>query len=100
MLESKARAVRIVSVVAATCISLACGTNYAYSAWAPQFADALKLSSTQSNVIGVFGNLGMYLAGIPVGLLVDRRGPRYGVLLGAVFMGVGYFSLHKGGRLY
>ena len=42
---------RIVSVVAATAIALACGTNYAYSAWAPQFSDKLQLSATQSNVI-------------------------------------------------
>ena len=57
---------RVVSVVAATTIALACGTNvcpsqlpwsctntlqYAYSAWAPQFADKLQLSATQSNVI-------------------------------------------------
>ena len=26
-------------------------TQYAYSAWAPQFADKLQLSATQSNVI-------------------------------------------------
>ncbi|KAI4924155.1 hypothetical protein J4E85_008315 [Alternaria conjuncta] len=42
---------RIISVVAATAIALACGTNYAYSAWAPQFADKLQLSATQSNVV-------------------------------------------------
>lgn len=60
---------RITSVVAATAIALACGTNvrpslsltsleasanrrqYAYSAWAPQFADKLQLSATQSNVV-------------------------------------------------
>lgn len=60
---------RIVSVIAATAIALACGTNvslrqpssftatttdelqYAYSAWAPQFAEKLQLSTTQSNII-------------------------------------------------
>jgi hypothetical protein len=58
---------RIVSIVATTLIALACGTNvctgmryeilanvfvqYAYSAWAPQFAQRLKLSSTESNLI-------------------------------------------------
>jgi hypothetical protein len=58
---------RIISVVAATTIALACGTNvsckclrleivadvrqYAYSAWAPQFAEKLQLSATQSNII-------------------------------------------------
>lgn len=44
-------AVRVVSVIAATVIALACGTNYAYSAWAPQFASRLKLSSTEINII-------------------------------------------------
>lgn len=45
------QAARIVSSVAATCIALACGTNYAFSNWGPQFADRLKLSSTQINLI-------------------------------------------------
>jgi hypothetical protein len=63
---------RIISVVAATAIALACGTNvrlrlaceadankpqYAYSAWAPQFADKLQLSATQSNVVVCNTNL-------------------------------------------
>ena len=45
---------------------------------------------------GTFGNLGMYTAGVPIGLLVDTRGPRPGALLGAVLLGVGYFSLYRG----
>ncbi|MCJ1251376.1 hypothetical protein MMC30_008609 [Trapelia coarctata] len=85
---------RKVSVVAATVISLACGTNYIYSAWAPQFASRLDLSATQSNLIGVAGNLGMYASGIPVGLLVDAKGPKPGVLGGSVMLGIGYFALY------
>jgi hypothetical protein len=59
---------RLVSIIAATLIALACGTNvctgnkhqmpwanlpvqYAYSAWAPQFAQRLRLSKTESNLI-------------------------------------------------
>ncbi len=59
---------RIISIIACTLTALACGTNvclqddfrevstdfvlqYAYSAWAPQFAQQLKLSSTESNLI-------------------------------------------------
>lgn len=64
---------RIVSVLAGTLVALACGTNvwspdiyclnqnqeltciqYAYSAWAPQFGDRMKLSSTESNLIVSF----------------------------------------------
>ncbi|KAG6296488.1 hypothetical protein E4U45_005734 [Claviceps purpurea] len=68
--------------------------KYVYSAWAPQFAEKLKLSATQSNMIGQSGNLGMYLLGIPVGMSVDRRGPRPFVLIGAVLLVAGYFPLH------
>ncbi|KOS21485.1 putative membrane protein [Escovopsis weberi] len=86
---------RLIASAAATVISLACGTNYVYSAWAPQFADRLKLSATESNLIGLFGNLGMYTLGVPVGMLVDQRGPRLAVLAGAILLAVGYFPLHK-----
>ncbi|KAG6019883.1 hypothetical protein E4U40_006593 [Claviceps sp. LM458 group G5] len=68
--------------------------KYVYSAWSPQFAEKLKLSATQSNMIGQSGNLGMYLLGIPVGMSVDRRGPRPFVLIGAVLLVAGYFPLH------
>ncbi|KAG5954160.1 hypothetical protein E4U57_004772 [Claviceps arundinis] len=68
--------------------------KYVYSAWAPQFAEKLKLSAMQSNMIGQSGNLGMYLLGIPVGMSVDRRGPRPFVLIGAVLLVAGYFPLH------
>ena len=102
---------RIVSVIAATVIALACGTQvfsslgktlralmqlqYAYSAWAPQFAERMKLSSTQSNLIGTIGNLGMYTAGIPVGLLVDNKGPKPGVILGGICLGLGFLALQR-----
>ncbi|KAI4095776.1 MAG: hypothetical protein LQ339_007139 [Xanthoria mediterranea] len=86
---------RVVSVIAATFISLACGTNYAYSAWGPQFAERMRFSSTQSNLIGTFGNLGMYVGGIPVGILVDSKGPKPGVVLGGSLLGSGYFALHR-----
>ena len=85
---------RLISVIAATIISLGCGTNYVYSAWAPQFAQQLKLSSTESNLIGTFGNLGMYLSGIPFGMLIDAWGPRWGVGIGGILLGAGYYPIH------
>ncbi|EOA87824.1 hypothetical protein ACJQWK_02270 [Exserohilum turcicum] len=84
---------RIVSVVAATAIALACGTNYAYSAWAPQFADKLKLSATESNIIGTSANLGMYAAGIPMGLITDRKSPRLAAFIGMLLLFVGYYPI-------
>ncbi|KAL1842624.1 hypothetical protein VTJ49DRAFT_4672 [Mycothermus thermophilus] len=90
MRDAELHRARLVSSVAATMISLACGTNYVYSAWAPQFADRLHLSATEINLIGLAGNMGMYSAGIPVGLFVDHRGPRPAVLAGALCLGIGY----------
>lgn len=69
--------------------------QYVYSAWAPQFAERLKLSSTESNLIGLFGNLGMYTMGVPIGMFVDGRGPRPAVLAGALLLAIGYFPLHQ-----
>ncbi|KAI1324975.1 MFS general substrate transporter [Xylariaceae sp. FL0255] len=86
---------RIVSSVAATAIALACGTNYVYSAWAPQFADKLHLSATQSEVIGLAGNLGMYLVGVPIGMFIDSRGPRPAVLVGSILMITGYLPIQR-----
>ncbi|KAI1639846.1 MFS general substrate transporter [Biscogniauxia mediterranea] len=86
---------RIVSSVAATIIALACGTNYVYSAWAPQFADRLLLSATESNLIGLSGNLGMYSMGVPVGMFVDSKGSRPAVIIGAFLLFAGYFPLHQ-----
>lgn len=37
----------------------------------------------------------MYTAGIPLGMLVDSRGPRPGIVLGAVALGMGYFSIYR-----
>lgn len=36
----------------------------------------------------------MYAMGIPAGLLIDSRGPRWGVLLGCIALACGYFPLH------
>lgn len=93
--EQSHRKARIVSVVAGTLIALACGTNYGFSAWAPSFAERLNLSATEINIIGNAGNLGMYAMGIPAGLLIDSKGPRWGVLLGCICLACGYFPLHK-----
>ncbi|OJJ47217.1 hypothetical protein ASPZODRAFT_132179 [Penicilliopsis zonata CBS 506.65] len=86
---------RIVSVVACTFVALACGTNYAYSAWAPQFAERMKLSATQTNLIGAAANLGMYGSGFPLGLLTDTHGPRLTSLIGAFSLGIGYYPIYK-----
>ncbi|KAF3389123.1 putative membrane protein [Penicillium rolfsii] len=85
---------RTISVIAGTLVALSCGTNYAYSAWAPQFAHHMKLSSTESNLIGAAGNLGMYAMGIPMGLLTDARGPRLITLVGSILLALGYYPIY------
>lgn len=42
------------------------------------------------------GNLGMYATGVPVGMLVDSKGPRWGVSLGIVLFAGGYYPLAGG----
>ncbi|KAI0876842.1 MFS general substrate transporter [Hypoxylon argillaceum] len=94
-IENRMHKARIISSVAATVVALACGTNYVYSAWAPQFADRLHLSATESELIGLAGNLGMYSMGVPVGMFIDSRGPRPAVLAGAVLLGLGYLPIQR-----
>lgn len=38
----------------------------------------------------------MYAMGIPAGLLVDKKGPRWGVAVGAVALACGYFPIQSG----
>lgn len=94
-IEREHHTTRVLSVIAASAVGLAAGTNYGFSAWAPQFAERLHLTATQINLIGTFGNLGMYAVGIPAGALIDARGPRWGAVLGVICLACGYFPLHS-----
>jgi hypothetical protein len=38
----------------------------------------------------------MYAFGIPSGMMVDAKGPRWGMTLGIVLFGVGYYPIAKG----
>ncbi|KAI9863934.1 MAG: hypothetical protein M1824_005972 [Vezdaea acicularis] len=55
----------------------------------------MRLSKTESNLIGTAANFGMYSSGIPVGILVDAKGPRIPVMIGAIALGVGYFPIYR-----
>jgi len=50
---------RVVSLLGSVLIALSAGSTYVFSTYAPQLQDALHLSSTQLNVLGLAGNLGM-----------------------------------------
>ncbi|KAK6346762.1 hypothetical protein TWF696_006873 [Orbilia brochopaga] len=88
-------AARYVALAACTAVALSCGTNYVYSAYAPQLARKLGLTTTDSNIIGTAGNFGMYLSGIPAGMLVDRKGPRLAMLIGAFSLFAGYYPIYR-----
>lgn len=36
----------------------------------------------------------MYACGLPIGIFVDKKGPRPAVLLGSIMLGIGYFPLY------
>ena len=109
MEERSHRNKRIIAVAASTIISLACGTNYAYSAWAPQFAEkppALchpkQLDCTPNPPIVESPRLilsrvlpemwACNASGIPLGYMVDKRGPHINTVLGAIALAGGLLS--------
>lgn len=52
------------------------GSNYGYSAYAPQLANQLVISATLVNLIGLAGNFGVYTSGPLWGKIVDHRGQK------------------------
>lgn len=41
-------------------------------------------------------NIGMYLSGIPAGILVDSKGPKLAIIIGAVALFCGYYPIYLG----
>lgn len=83
------------SLALASLASLSAGTNYLYSSWSPQLTERLALSSTSTNLIGVCGNLGVYLTGPFSGIVVDRQGPRLVLAFAGFSLLMGYASLYS-----
>lgn len=81
---------RYVSFVAANIVSLGSGTNYAFSSYATQLADVLKLNSVTINAVGAAGNLLNYLSAPVHGIVIDKYGPRGLLALASVSLFVGY----------
>lgn len=72
---------------------LGCGTMYLYSGYAPQVAQRLNLSATQTSLLGMIGNMGMAFSGPFAGSLVDRRGLTVPFGMGAAFIFVGFYII-------
>ncbi|WRT65267.1 uncharacterized protein IL334_002210 [Kwoniella shivajii] len=76
-------------------VGLASGSNYVYSAYAPQLATKLVVSSTIGNLIGLAGNLGVYLTGPLWGKIVDSRGQKIPLFVGGLCCLIGYSVVHS-----
>ncbi|QRV92856.1 major facilitator superfamily transporter [Ceratobasidium sp. AG-Ba] len=81
---------RVRTLAGCVLVALASGTNYVYSAYAPQLGKHLNLSNTQVNIIGIAGNIGVYFFAPVSGYIVDRRGPRIPLFVAAAFLFLGY----------
>ncbi|TFK64184.1 MFS general substrate transporter [Pluteus cervinus] len=85
---------RIVVLLASLLVSLSSGTNYVYSAYAPQLGARLHINHTQLNIIGLAGNVGVYGTAPIWGRIVDRRGPRIPLTCAFVLLLTGYYGIH------
>ncbi|KAG1897612.1 major facilitator superfamily domain-containing protein [Suillus fuscotomentosus] len=84
---------RMLTLVGSILVSLSSGTNYIYSAYAPQLGARLFLSHTQLNVIGLAGNVGVYLSGPAWGRVVDSKGPRIPLISAFACLLIGYLGI-------
>lgn len=84
---------RSLTLLGSILVALGSGTNYVYSAYAPQLGAKLHLSHTQLNIVGIAGNLGMYCSGPFWGKAVDARGPRLPLLCAFVLLFIGYSGI-------
>lgn len=84
---------RLTTLIASLIVALAAGTNYVYSAYAPQLGSRLRITHTQLNMVGLAGNVGVYASGPIWGRIVDRRGPRILLACGFMFLLGGYSGI-------
>ncbi|KAF8655191.1 hypothetical protein AX16_003223 [Volvariella volvacea WC 439] len=84
---------RVRTLVVSLLVALGSGTNYAYSAYAPQLGARLHISHTQLNIIALAGNVGVYSTGPIWGRLVDTRGPKIPLTFAFLFLLSGYSGI-------
>ncbi|KAH7868023.1 major facilitator superfamily domain-containing protein [Lentinula edodes] len=83
---------RIVVLLASLLAALSAGTNYVRS-YSPQLGSRLGLTHTQLNLIGLGGNVGVYISAPILGKIVDSRGPKSLLLSGFVLLLAGYSGI-------
>ncbi|KAH9469387.1 hypothetical protein Pst134EA_009908 [Puccinia striiformis f. sp. tritici] len=95
MIEQTAKTRQLITLISSVSIALSAGTNYAFSIYSVQLGHRLKLSSTTLNLIGIAGNLGMYISSPIVGRIIDRYGTMKPLLVGMILISIGYNTLHE-----
>ncbi|KAF7331089.1 NmrA domain-containing protein [Mycena venus] len=100
---------RLTTLLASLIVAVGAGTNYVRfsaqpspsfslnqlpsSAYSPQLAARLHISHTQLNIVGLAGNVGVYISGPFWGRIVDSRGPRLPLAFAFVFLFFGYTGI-------
>ncbi|KAF5139199.1 putative transporter MCH1 [Metarhizium anisopliae] len=84
------QAVRIISLIFATCAALCAGSIVVFSLYAPRFQSRLRYTQFQVNGLAIAGSVAMYLPISVVGYVCDRVGVAPLSLLSAVLFGTGY----------
>ncbi|KAI6106166.1 major facilitator superfamily domain-containing protein [Pisolithus croceorrhizus] len=88
-------ACRIITLLSSVLVALGSGTNYIFSAYAPQLGARLHISHTQLNIVGLAGNAGVSVSGPIWGRIVDFRGPQIPLVGAFVFSLVGYAGMKR-----
>ncbi|KIK22453.1 hypothetical protein PISMIDRAFT_102363 [Pisolithus microcarpus 441] len=88
-------ACRIITLLSSILVALGSGTNYIFSAYAPQLGARLHISHTQINIVGLAGNAGVSVSGPIWGRIVDFRGPQIPLIGAFVFSLVGYAGMKR-----
>ncbi|KAI6035885.1 major facilitator superfamily domain-containing protein [Pisolithus marmoratus] len=86
---------RIVTLLSSVVVALSSGTNYIFSAYAPQLGARLHISHTQLNIVGLAGNTGVSVSGPIWGRIVDSRGSRIPLTGAFVCSLVGYAGMKR-----
>lgn len=84
---------RLTTLFASLIVALSSGTNYVYSAYAPQLGSRLQITHTQLNIVGLAGNIGVYSSGPYWGRIVDSRGPRILHICAFILLLAGYSGI-------
>ncbi|KAF8839373.1 MFS general substrate transporter [Paxillus ammoniavirescens] len=86
---------RMITLLGCILVSIGSGTNYSYSAYAPQLGARLHVSHTQLNVIGLAGNMGVSVSGPVWGRIVDIKGPHIPLIGAFTLLLIGYSGIKK-----